>query len=69
MKKLCVIFLLLSAMVLSGCQGLVDSPADRRRRINQIVDLQLRMMMDDIDSFLLLDRTTALTRYHLRVGT
>lgn len=68
MKKLSLALLLLLGIALSGCAGLVDSRADRTRRIKHITDLQMRMLVDDLDYFLLLDKSSSLTKYHPRVG-
>ena len=68
MKKLCIVLILLVGSFLSGCAGLVDTKADRKRRIRHITDLQMRMLVDDVDYFLLIDQSSSLSKYHPRVG-
>jgi len=70
MKKLLFsIVLLLMAAILVGCgPGLVDTEAQRKRRVRQITDLQMQMFMDDFDYLMLVERNTYLTEYHPRVG-
>ena len=67
MKKLLILFLLLGNL-LCGCSGLVDSSTDRKHRYKQIADLNWRMAMDDLDYFLLFDRSSSLTQYHPHLG-
>ena len=70
MKKLLLpIALLLMAAILAGCgPGLVDTQAQRERRVRQITDLQWRMLMDDFDYFMLIEHNSYLTEYHPRIG-
>ena len=72
MKKPCIVLLLALVMflggVLSGCSGLIDSHADRRRRMKAIWDINMRALVDDVDYLLLIDKPTTLTEYHTDVG-
>jgi len=67
MKILCALSLMLLGMVFGGC-GLVDSYPERERRIAHLTDLQTRMMVDDFDYLILLERSSMLSEYHPHVG-
>ena len=69
MKKLSILLALclLAGSVLAGC-GVADSYDERSRRISQINSVSWRELVDDTDTFMLWDRNTRLTKYHVRVG-
>ena len=67
MKKLLVILILCSVMLMAGCgtpghPTLVDSAQERSFRIDQICDFQTRMLVDDWDSIWLIERNTVSLR-------
>ncbi len=83
MKKLLVILILFSVMVMAGCTmlnrtkdhlslldrpTLVDSGEERDFRIGQIDDFHGRMLIDDWDSLWLRDRSSNLSYWTARVG-
>ena len=68
MKKMCVVLILLLGSLLAGCHGMVDSYAERKIRLKQISELQMRMLVDDLDYLLLIDRSSTLTEYHPHIG-
>jgi len=67
MARLLIVVVLLAAGFLGGC-GMVETADQRNRRISHILDMQSRMMVDDIDTILLMDENTRLTRWHSQVG-
>lgn len=67
MKKLLLMLVLCVILITSGC-SMTDTAGERNRRILQISDLQSKMLVDDVDYFLLIDRSSRLTRWHARVG-
>jgi len=67
MRKLCIALIVFTACVFSGC-GVIDSFQDRQHRFAHGADLQMRMAVDDVDSFLLMERSSNLTPYHPHVG-
>ena len=67
MKKCLMVLVLCLSGFLAGCT-LVDTADERNRRIAQSWNLQERMMIDDIDAYLLLDRNSYLTPWYTRVG-
>jgi len=52
---------------LSGCT-LTETAQERNRRIRNIASLQMRMLVEDIDAFLLLDRNSQLASWNTQVG-
>ena len=67
MKKLLLLLALCLVTWTAGCT-LTETPAERNRRIAHIWDLQSKMMVEDIDYFLLLDRNSNLSEWHTLVG-
>jgi hypothetical protein len=51
----------------AGC-GMMDSPRERTLRFENGADLHARMLVDDLDYLLLLERTSSLTEYHAHLG-
>lgn len=62
-----LIAVLCVAGFLAGCT-MSESAQERDRRIRQQMALQMRMMVEDIDAVLLLDRSSRLTEWHARIG-
>ena len=67
MKKLVLLLTIGVGVLLSGC-GTVDSFDERVRRYNNILELESRMAVDDIDEILLFDRSTYLSRWKAVIG-
>ncbi|MHC4562747.1 MAG: hypothetical protein ACYS8X_08265 [Planctomycetota bacterium] len=78
MKKLVILLALTMGSLLVGCKrdpmdatlrnGLVDSEAQRDRRVRNITNLQTRMLVDDWDAFWSYERSSGLTPYIVHVG-
>jgi len=70
MMKRLLVWLLLAVVFLSGlgCATVTESTGDRTRRISQISDLQMRMLVEDWDYFWLFERNSTLTSWHPWVG-
>ena len=73
MKKLLVILIVFSVIVMVGCStaeypGLVDSALERDFRKSQIDDFQMRMFYDDWDSIWLRDKGTKLSYWRQHIG-
>ncbi len=68
MKKLLILLVLvLVGYVAAGCT-MTETAAQRRRRISQITDLQLRMLVEDWDYLWLYERNSGATPWHTWVG-
>lgn len=71
MRKSLVSFLVVLVMVvgglLAGCT-LTETARERNRRIRNIAGLQMRMLVEDIDTVLLLDRSSQLAFWNTQVG-
>ena len=63
-----VLMLVLATMVGLGCgtQTLVYSGPEHDREIQRTVSHDERLLVEDVDTFLLLDRPTRLTRWNVR---
>jgi hypothetical protein len=76
MKRLILLLMLLVGAFAAGCEeeralspsggrGLADTQAERHRRIETILDMDARMLQDDVDMFWLFDRNLRLTQWHV----
>jgi hypothetical protein len=63
MKGVLIAAVLCIAGFLAGCT-VTETAAEHDRRIRRQTDLQWRMMMDDIDAVLLLDRSSKLSEWY-----
>ncbi len=69
MKKIILLLVLFVSVFLVGCgSGVVDSRADRNRRIAAIEDLNQRQIRDDSDEFWLVDQNSNLMIWNLYIG-
>lgn len=71
MKKFFLLLLLMFATVFAGCSnnsGMVDSAAERNRRLSAIVDTDERQFVDDWDEFWLFDQNIKLSEWHVFIG-
>ncbi len=68
MKKLLIVLVVLSGVLLGGCGLTGGTYNERLRRDQQINDFQARQLVDDWDYFWLYERNSHLTEYHPRVG-
>lgn len=50
------------------CPGVMDTAQERNQRIVQESDLQMRMIVDDFDRLMLLDKSSRLMPWYSRVG-
>ena len=67
MARLMIVAVLSLVSLIAGC-GTVETAGQRNRRISHIADMQSRMLVDDIDTILLLDQNTRLSRWNSYVG-
>ena len=68
MRKLLIVVVVFVGTLLVGCDGVADSHAERKLRMERIGRLQGKMIMDDSDFIWMLDRSTRLSKYNPRVG-
>ena len=66
MKRLWFILVLALGAFLFGCHGVIDTYAQRQRRIRNESDYLARQFVDDCDLFWLADRPMQLTEWHIR---
>ena len=58
---------LLSVLILvGGCQTITRDKEQQIRKYSRIADLNRRMLAEDWDTFWLLNRSSHLTRWHVR---
>lgn len=67
MKKLLVMLLVMAGAYLAGCT-VTETPAERCRRYSDITCIQAREGVEDLDYFLLYERPSYLTPWHIRSG-
>jgi len=67
MKKVFVLLALCLVTLTAGCT-VTETGMERNRRILHVWDIQSKMMVEDIDYFLLIDRTSNLSEWHTYVG-
>ena len=63
-----LVLVMVGSFLLSGCASLTESRAERSRRIDQITELQMKMLVDDWDYIWLYERSTSNTQWHTWVG-
>ena len=68
MKRLLVVLLVLGSMVMGGCASVTQTPQERDRRILQLSNLQMKMLVEDWDYLWLVDHNTRTTPWHSRIG-
>ncbi len=69
MKKVILLLVLFVSVFLVGCgSGVVDSRADRNRRIAAVLDLNDRQIRDDSDEFWLVNQNCNLMEWNLYIG-
>lgn len=66
MRKRMLIGVLVSVVVLTGCNGMVKSYEDRENSYARSLDSDMRRLADDFDALWLVDRQSRLTRWELR---
>jgi len=54
------------AACLGGCQTLTRDSDQQIKKYGRIADMNRRLLAEDMDSLLLLDQPSSLTRYHIR---
>lgn len=69
MKNLILWVVLAMGGLLTGCNGMVDTAAERHRRFNLINEFSVRQFVDDWDYIWLMEKNTRLTQWHPRVGS
>ena len=67
LKKRLVVLLLVAGACLSGCT-MAETYSERNRRIENVVRIQSRMLVEDWDYLWLLDKPTYLNPHHVRTG-
>ena len=66
--KIIVVVLLLGCwalMLVGGCQSLTRDEEQQVRKYSTISNLQRRMLVDDIDRLLFLERPSRLSQWHI----
>lgn len=53
-------------LLIGGCTTLVRSPAERAHMIRVVEDYDAKLIVEDMDTFLLQNHPTRLTRWHVR---
>ena len=67
MKGIVITAVLCVIGLLAGCT-MSETAEEHNRRLRQQTAMQMRMMVEDLDAVLLLDRTSSLTEWHSRIG-
>ena len=69
MNKLCIplVLVLLAMVFVSGCST-PETSQERSWRIAQSWQLDHRMMIDDFDYIMLINRNSTLSQFHQRMG-
>ena len=69
MKKLAMVVILLAGTLMCGCGStMTETPPEHSRRIALQNDLQMKMLVEDWDTFWLLDHNSSLSQWHPYVG-
>ena len=65
-RVLMAILVLCVGVCLSGCATMVNTEEEQIRKYSRMSEINRRLLAEDIDTILLLDRSTQLSRWHLR---
>lgn len=68
MKKLMALLVLCLGFSMTGCAGLGETQPEANRRIKLQAQLESKMLNDDVQYMLLLERSSRLTQWHPYVG-
>ena len=70
MNKLCIplVLVLLAMVFVSGCANTVETGQERSWRIAQGWELDRRMLADDWDYIMLINKNSTLSQWHQRMG-
>jgi len=66
MLRTTVIVMLIAMFLCPGCQTLAYDEEQNIRKYSRIADLNRRMLAEDFEAFMLLDRPSSLTHYQTR---
>jgi len=66
MRAAALMLMVLGAVVLTGCNGMVKSWEDRKNSYAQIFEYDMRQFADDWDLLWLAERPIRLTRWEMR---
>jgi len=66
MLRICIAALLLLGLFLGGCQSLTMDETQQANNYSRIADHNRRMLTDDMNAILLLDRASNLTPWTVR---
>jgi hypothetical protein len=65
-RVLMAILVLCVGVCLTGCSTMVNTEEEQIRKYSRMSEMNRRLLAEDIDTILLLDRSTKLSRWHLR---
>jgi hypothetical protein len=64
MRTILTILIAVACLTLCGCQTMTRDPDQQIRKYSRISEMNRRMMADDLDALLLLDRGSNLTPWY-----
>ena len=67
MKKFLFVTVLtvLAGFVLGGCESMVYTDDQQKRRVSRITDINRRLLAEDVEALLLLEQPSSLTQWHV----
>jgi len=65
-RVLMAIVVLCVGFCLTGCQTMTRTKEGQIRKYSRMSDINRRLLSEDIDAILLFDKSTQLSRWHLR---
>ncbi len=65
-RVLMAIVVLCVGFCLTGCETMTRTKEQQIRKYSRMSDINRRLLAEDIDAIFLLDRSTQLTRWHMR---
>ncbi len=66
MKYAMVILLVAIGGILGGCQSMTRDSDQQIRKYSRVADVNRRLLTEDMDVILLLDKPSTLTNWHIR---
>ncbi len=65
-RVLMAIVVLCVGFCLTGCQTMTRTKEQQIRKYSRMSDINRRLFVEDIDAILMMDKSTQLSRWHLR---
>ena len=60
-----LILIALAGLTLGGCQSMTRNKEQQARKHDRVTDINMRLLAEDFDAIMLLDKPSALSKWHV----